>query len=689
MKSMNAQVKSGIVAKLLLALAVMMSLVFVTPVITQAATAPTISKTTRSILVSDKYDLNIKNKISNSTYTWSTSNKKVAKVDKKGVVTAVSKGTATITCKVKAPKKTYTLTCKVTVLKPANSIRINNKISLMQVGDKYNLNRTLAPYASNDKTTWTSSDTSIAKPNKSGIFTALKAGTVTITATTKSGASDSVTIEVLDENGTVSTQSELESILDSDITTITLQTKAEENFTIPSGDYSDKTLIVDAPNADVTNNGTFAAIEIRAIKPSTWHEQAVGNLLKVLASKANIVMGKNSSASIEVSEEGAVLTITSEGGKIEKITITKAAAIEMYGDSEDSVPITVEAENVKISSSVPLAVECKKKITLELTSDKAVTKSKIHADSEATIPTIITKSTATITVTFGTANISKPVTTQTSANPGETTGGTTGGNTGGNTGGSTFTFDTALNKVTAISISMNGTAHVVDSDLLSMIQLYVTYDTSGLAFWKAIGNSDVSGNKKFTATLSNGKSVVVEGTVGSSTKTVTINGGTYDGKTYQVTMNSSTSVTITSSGNNIVTITKGSDDKSFTITTSFALNDADDVLPSAANITSISITYDGKTYTMSATAVTTLRNILEDSNGVWSNWMNISDGTETTIYGQKIKFSGTGAYKTVTFDNGAKYLVFYSNANTMVITDSSNNTFNLIKSANGVSIKLS
>ncbi len=49
------------------------------------------------------------------TTTWSSSKKKVAKVNQFGVVTARKKGTATIKCKVKLGNRTKTLKCKITV----------------------------------------------------------------------------------------------------------------------------------------------------------------------------------------------------------------------------------------------------------------------------------------------------------------------------------------------------------------------------------------------------------------------------------------------------------------------------------------------------------------------------------------------------------------------------------------------
>ena len=75
--------------------------------IAQAATKPTISKTTRNILIGKKYNLNINNKIAKSKYKWTSSNEKIATVDNRGIVTARSKGVVDIACIITSPKAEY------------------------------------------------------------------------------------------------------------------------------------------------------------------------------------------------------------------------------------------------------------------------------------------------------------------------------------------------------------------------------------------------------------------------------------------------------------------------------------------------------------------------------------------------------------------------------------------------------
>lgn len=79
---------------------------------TVIVTDASISKTSRTVNVGQKYTLKINDY--SEKVTWSTSNKKVATVTSKGVVTGASKGNATITAKL---KNGAVFTCKIKVTK--------------------------------------------------------------------------------------------------------------------------------------------------------------------------------------------------------------------------------------------------------------------------------------------------------------------------------------------------------------------------------------------------------------------------------------------------------------------------------------------------------------------------------------------------------------------------------------------
>lgn len=567
MKSIINQAGKKVLAKVLAVAIVMMSCMILPSGVANAASKLKLTKTECTILTGKQYDLNVLNKVKNSSYLWSTSNKKVATVSSKGVVKGIGKGTVTITCRIKTSKSTYKLKCMVTIRKGATAFVINNKITALNVGQKYDLNRTMTPSSSNDKTTWTSSDRSIASPDKNGKFTALKTGTVTITGSTLSGKKASVTIKVFDKDGTVTNQQELNTILGSGAAFITIKTTEAVNLVIPAGTYTKQKLVVDAPNADITNSGKFASITIKQIKPNTWTENAVGNVLNVLASNSRIVVATGSAVSIEVNQEGAVLKLENNG-TVENVIVAKKADIAVSGASDQDIPVVINAANIKITSSVPLNLDCKVKAELVLL--KGAEATKVQATTTDVIPEI--KGNVTINVTVGSGDTATqqtvtgiPIVTPT-PDPG-TGGDTSGDNTSTTTnqvtvttnvdGSTTYSLPKSYTELTSMGVTYGGKTYSIDSTTLVSLNLFLANNSLALDLWKSTTN---------TPNTYNGQTVTVTGTAGSSEKTVSFTGGQLDGKSYQVTVNGNSSVTVMNPETNAAfTITKGSDDKSLTI----------------------------------------------------------------------------------------------------------------------------
>ena len=77
--------------------------------------SPKLSKGKLSLKAGKIGNLSVKNKPRNAKYTWTSSNTRVATVNKNGKVMAKTKGTATMKVKVKTAAKTYNLSCKLTV----------------------------------------------------------------------------------------------------------------------------------------------------------------------------------------------------------------------------------------------------------------------------------------------------------------------------------------------------------------------------------------------------------------------------------------------------------------------------------------------------------------------------------------------------------------------------------------------
>lgn len=109
---------------------------------------------------------------------WSSLDEKIAKVDKKGNIEAISAGEAVITAK--AGEKTAT--CKVTVNIPITSIYLSKtSIELNSIGDSYQLNASYYPSDADGAIIWKSDDEGIASVDQTGKITAVGKGTTTIT----------------------------------------------------------------------------------------------------------------------------------------------------------------------------------------------------------------------------------------------------------------------------------------------------------------------------------------------------------------------------------------------------------------------------------------------------------------------------------------------------------------------------
>lgn len=122
-------------------------------------------------------------KNSTEKISYSTSDKKVAAVNAKGVITGKKAGTAKIT--VKSGSKKYVITVKITKVKTAKLSGIPAKKSIKK-GKTYKLKAVVTPKNSDEKVTYSSSNKKIAMVTAKGVVKGKKKGTVKITV--KSGS---------------------------------------------------------------------------------------------------------------------------------------------------------------------------------------------------------------------------------------------------------------------------------------------------------------------------------------------------------------------------------------------------------------------------------------------------------------------------------------------------------------------
>ena len=121
--------------------------------------------------------------------TWESAKPEIASVDANGLVTSVSKGSATIKA-IKEGYKDGSISISVDYEKITVSVAEGGKTNLL-VGETVQL------LADKQGVTWASSDANIASVNETGLVTAVKVGSVTITASGNNLNSGSQAINVV------------------------------------------------------------------------------------------------------------------------------------------------------------------------------------------------------------------------------------------------------------------------------------------------------------------------------------------------------------------------------------------------------------------------------------------------------------------------------------------------------------
>ncbi len=119
-----------------------------------------------------------------SGFTYSSANTGIAKVNAQGVVTGVATGNTKVT--VTLPNGT-SATQEIRVIRLVSSLSLNQSSIKLKAGTTKKLTASVTPADSPEKLIWTSSDSSIATVDSSGLVTGRKNGTVTVTCTTEYG----------------------------------------------------------------------------------------------------------------------------------------------------------------------------------------------------------------------------------------------------------------------------------------------------------------------------------------------------------------------------------------------------------------------------------------------------------------------------------------------------------------------
>lgn len=138
----------------------------------------TLDKTSATVYTGKTASLKTTSNDAAKTVTYTTSNNAVATVSSTGVVKGVKAGTAVITATCGNAKAT----CKVTV--KTSTIKFSASAASVYTGKTVTVKATATPSAT---VTYTTSNKAIATVSSTGVVKGIKAGTVTVTATTSTG----------------------------------------------------------------------------------------------------------------------------------------------------------------------------------------------------------------------------------------------------------------------------------------------------------------------------------------------------------------------------------------------------------------------------------------------------------------------------------------------------------------------
>ena len=215
------------------------------------------------IIVGEEYiiDLNYVELSGEATFTLSNDNIELVDATIKGI----KEGETTITAKLTFEEKEYSATLMVKVLPiPVTSIEISGKDRMIAANDRLNnqtLIATVLPAKAGSKElNWTSSDDSIATVTNKGYVQALKAGEVTITATSVITPSVSATFKI-----TIVDTDTAAPVITLEEGTETLSVRIDEKYNLLSG-----VTAIDDFEGDVSDKVEVDTSEFNKYVPGTY-----------------------------------------------------------------------------------------------------------------------------------------------------------------------------------------------------------------------------------------------------------------------------------------------------------------------------------------------------------------------------------------------------------------------------------
>ncbi len=151
--------------------------------------APKLNVKSKAIVKGKDYALKVYNLSETQTVTFTCEDEKIASVDEKGIVTAVSIGTTIVTAVVEdsATNESVEMQCKITVGPPALFVMLSRQQAELVVGQRAIMYWLIAPLNTVELPKFSSSKPEVASVSAGGIVTAKSAGTAYIFAQLDNG----------------------------------------------------------------------------------------------------------------------------------------------------------------------------------------------------------------------------------------------------------------------------------------------------------------------------------------------------------------------------------------------------------------------------------------------------------------------------------------------------------------------
>ncbi len=293
-----------------------------------------------------------------SSLTWDSSNTNVATVSSSGKITAISKGTATIT----ARSAYASATCTVTVQEKSvvYTVSLNTSSVTLYVGNTYSLTAT----TNCPSLTWSSSKTSVATVSSSGKITAVSAGTATITAKYgTASASCTVTVQEKPVVYTVSLSATSVTIYEGDTYTLTATTNCP-SLTWSSSSTSVATVSSSGKITAVSAGTTTITAKYGSVSASctvTVQEKPIVYTVSLNTSSVTIYEGDTytltattNCPSLTWSSSSTSVATVSSSGKITAVSAGTATITAKYGSVSASCTVTVKEVVPVITYSITL-----------------------------------------------------------------------------------------------------------------------------------------------------------------------------------------------------------------------------------------------------------------------------------------------------------------------------------------------